>query len=127
MLLLTNDGALAQQLAHPSSQVQKYYHVVLDRTIQADHYHNIQQSILLEDGFTKVDTLTIAVDNPRQLNVALHMGKNRIVRRIFEHFGYTIQKLDRIRYAHFTKKNIPRGKWIFLNPQAVAKLKSLIK
>ncbi|AWN81483.1 pseudouridine synthase [Candidatus Cardinium hertigii] len=125
LLLLTNDGALAQQLAHPSSQVQKYYHVILDRAIQADHYHSIQQGILLEDGFTKVDTLTIAVDNPRQLNVALHMGKNRIVRRIFEHFGYTIQKLDRIGYAHLTKKNIPRGKWIFLDLQAVAKLKSL--
>jgi 23S rRNA pseudouridine2605 synthase len=127
LLLLTNDGALAQKLAHPSSSVKKLYHVVLNKAITMEHFNSIKQGLLLEDGVAKVDSLTIVDQDLCQLGMVIHMGKNRIVRRIFEHLGYGVNKLDRVGYAHLTKKNIPRGKWIFLDDKEAFRLKNLVK
>lgn len=127
LLLLTNDGELAGKLAHPSSGVKKHYHIVLNKAIKIEHFHHIQQGLLLEDGMARVDSLSIVEQDLCQLGMVIHMGKNRIVRRIFEHFGYTVQQLDRVGYAHLTKKNIPRGKWIFLEDKEVLRLKNFVK
>ncbi|ROT47223.1 pseudouridine synthase [Candidatus Cardinium hertigii] len=126
LLLLTNDGILAQQLAHPSSKVKKLYHVILHKAIHIEHFNSIQKGILLEDGVAKVDHLAIVEADRCQLGVVMHSGKNRIIRRIFEYFGYTVHRLDRVGYGHLTKKNIPRGKWIFLENKEVLRLKNLV-
>lgn len=125
LLLLTNDGELARKLSHPTSKVQKLYHVVLNKAIQIEHLHRVQQGLLLEDGLAKVDQVAIVEDDPTQVGVVIHMGKNRIIRRIFGHLGYVVYKLDRVGYAHLTKQYIPRGKWIFLKDKDVLKLKKL--
>ncbi|MBX9890124.1 MAG: pseudouridine synthase [Amoebophilaceae bacterium] len=123
LLLLTNDGLLAQRLAHPSSEVKKKYHVMLNKAITLDHLNRIKQGLLLEDGEVKVDSLTLVQEDPFQLHIVIHVGKNRIIRRIFEHLGYDVIQLDRIGYAHFTKKDIPRGQWLLLSDAAIVRLK----
>ncbi|MCT4697180.1 MAG: pseudouridine synthase [Candidatus Cardinium sp.] len=126
LLLLTNDGDLARKLAHPASRVPKIYHVVLNKALAIEHLHAIQQGILLEDGLAKVDQVEMVEADPTQIGMVIHMGKNRIVRRIFNHLGYLVHKLDRVGYAHLTKQHLPRGKWIFIEDKAVRKLKSLV-
>lgn len=125
LLLLTNDGELARQLSHPSSKVEKLYHVVLNKAIQSEDLHKIQRGLLLEDGLAIVDQVAIVEGDPTQIGLVIHMGKNRIVRRIFSHLGYLVHKLDRVGYAHLTKQHVPRGKWIFLKDREIRKLKSL--
>ncbi|WP_419241255.1 pseudouridine synthase [Cardinium endosymbiont of Nabis limbatus] len=126
LLLLTNDGDLARKLSHPASRVEKLYHVVLNKPIQVEHLQLLQEGLLLEDGLAKVDRVAIVAQDPTQVGVVIHMGKNRIIRRMFGHLGYLVDKLDRVGYAHLTKQRIPRGKWIFLKDQAVRRLKNLV-
>lgn len=124
LLLLTNDGELAQQLAHPSHEIRKIYHVTLDKALTKHHFEKIAAGIELEDGIATVDMLAYEdVDDKKQIGVEIHSGKNRIVRRIFESLGYEVQMLDRVIYAGLTKKNLPRGKWRMLTPREVILLK----
>lgn len=123
LLLLTNDGALAQQLSHPKSEVRKIYHVFLDKPLQKKHFAQIGAGITLEDGEIQVDAISYMSDNKKEIGVQIHSGRNRIVRRIFEYFDYEIKKLDRVIYGGLTKKNLPRGKWRFLTAKEVIMLK----
>ena len=84
---------------------------------------SIRDGIELEDGFVQADDIQIAADDRTQVGIEIHSGKNRIVRRIFEHFGYQILRLDRVYFAGITKKNLPRGRWRFLTPEEVTVLK----
>jgi 23S rRNA pseudouridine2605 synthase len=127
LLLLTNDGDLAQKLTHPSNQIQKLYEVELDRPITPEDFAKLQQSkIRLHDGPVKIDEVAIVNPNRKVLGVEIHEGRNRIVRRIFEHLGYDVEKLDRVIYAGLTKKNLPRGKYRFLTETEINRLKFLI-
>lgn len=123
LLLLTNDGSLAQRLSHPKSEVRKIYHVFLDRAVQKNHLQQIADGIELEDGTIKVDSISYINDSKKEIGVQIHSGRNRIVRRIFEHFGYNVKKLDRVIYGGLSKKKLPRGKWRFLNKKEVIMLK----
>ena len=124
VLLFTNDGELAQKLTHPSNEVKKIYAVTLDKPLEKKHFDDILKGIVLEDGPASVDVLAYADSKDKtQLGVEIHSGKNRIVRRIFEHFGYDVKNLDRVMFAGLTKKNIERGKWRFLNEKEVRELK----
>ena len=123
VLLFTNDGDLAKKLTHPKYNQKKIYHVFLDRIIQPDDIDMIRTGITLEDGFVQADDVQIASDDQMQVGMEIHSGKNRIVRRIFEHLGYTILRLDRVYFAGITKKNLPRGKWRFLTQEEVNMLK----
>lgn len=123
LLLLTNDGDLAKKLMHPSYNKKKIYQVSLDKVLHANDLDIIRLGMELEDGFIKVDKIEFVSDDKRELGVELHSGRNRIVRRIFEHLGYRVRKLDRVYYAGLTKKNLPRGKWRFLNDKEIAMLK----
>ena len=124
VLLFTNDGELAQKLTHPSNEIKKVYAVTLDKPLDKKHFDEILKGIVLEDGPASVDVLAYAdVKDKTQLGVEIHSGKNRIVRRIFEHFGYDVRNLDRVMFAGLTKKNIERGKWRFLNEKEVRELK----
>lgn len=123
LLLLTNDGELADRLTHPSNNIRKIYQVEIDKPITTEHFEAIQQGIELEDGPIKPDALSIVTPDAQVVGIEIHSGRNRIVRRIFEHFGYEVTKLDRTVFAGLTKKDLPRGKWRFLDPKEVVKLK----
>lgn len=128
VLLLTNDGEMAQQLSHPSFGVKKVYAVELDKPLTPQHLKMISEGIQLEDGIAMVDEIAYAdAKNKKVIGIMLHVGKNRIVRRIFEHLGYQVEKLDRTLYAGLDKKNLERGRWRFLNEKEITLLKRLKK
>lgn len=124
VLLLTNDGELSQRLTHPSNEIKKVYAVTLDKPLSRHHFEEILKGVPLADGLARVDVLayTDAKDHT-QLGVEIHSGRNRIVRRIFEHLGYDVKALDRVVFAGLTKKNVVRGKWRFLTEKEVRDLK----
>ncbi len=126
LLLLTNDGELAQKLSHPKHNIKKVYKVTLDKPLTQAHFDEILSGLKLEDGDIKVDAIAY-LETKNEVGVELHSGRNRIVRRIFEHLGYIVVKLDRVMYAGLTKKNIPRGKWRTLNDKEVIMLKHFNK
>lgn len=121
LLLFTNDGEMARKLTHPSSNVYKIYQVECDRAVSREDMKQMLEGIELEDGPISVDDIQYQGDGKdrRVVGVALHSGKNRIVRRIFEHFGYEVKKLDRCVFAGLTKKDLPRGKVRELTQQEV--------
>lgn len=124
VLLLTNDGELAQQLTHPSHGVKKVYHVTLNRPLDKKDFDQILKGVTLEDGPASVDVLAYAdIKDKTQIGVEIHSGRNRIVRRIFEHLGYDVKNLDRVTFAGLTKKNVERGKWRFLSEKEIRDLK----
>lgn len=127
LLLLTNDGDLTHKLSHPSSNTKKLYYVVLDKAVEAEHMDLIRSGKLeLEDGLVLVDEINYVKDQSKaHIGIEIHMGKNRIVRRIFEHFDYKVEKLDRVMYAGLTKKDLQRGWWRMLSKQEVINLKFL--
>ena len=125
LLLFTNDGDLARYLTHPASKVKKIYHVELDKNVKVADLRKLTEGIELEDGISRVDDVAYDGDglNKREVGVELHSGKNRIVRRLFEALGYEIKKLDRVGFAGLTKKDLPRGRWRFLDEREVGFLK----
>ena len=128
LLLLTNDGELADRLAHPSQKITKIYQVDLDKPITEEDFEAIKAGLKLEDGLAEVDELQIlSPDNRSILGIAIHIGRNRIVRRIFEHLGYDVVRLDRVMYASLDKRNLPRGHWRYLDEKEVIHLKYFLK
>jgi len=124
VLLLTNDGELAQKLSHPSYQVRKIYEVTLDRPLTKKDFDELMAGISLDDGFIAPDALAYADPKSKQvIGIEIHSGKNRIVRRMFEKLGYDVRNLDRVMYANLTKKNVERGKWRFLQEKEIRLLK----
>ena len=126
LLLFTNDGDLAKKLTHPSTGVKKLYHVVLDKNVSGQHLQNIKEGITLDDGGIKADEVSyVQGASKREVGIALHSGRNRIVRRIFEYLGYEVITLDRVLFAGLTKKDLPRGHWRHLSQSEVQQLKML--
>jgi 23S rRNA pseudouridine2605 synthase len=126
VLLLTNDGDLTQKLSHPSYEVRKLYEVKLDKPLVKNDFEKILAGLILEDGPIQVDSLAYADPRNRTvIGIEIHSGRNRIVRRIFEHLGYDVKALDRVIYAGLTKKNVERGKWRFLSDKEIRLLKYL--
>jgi 23S rRNA pseudouridine2605 synthase len=126
VLLLTNDGDLAQKLAHPSHEVRKIYHVTLDKALTKADFDAIAQGVTLEDGPAMVDAIAYTdAKDKTQIGLEIHSGRNRIVRRIFEQLGYDVRGLDRVMYAGLTKKNVQRGKWRLLTEKEIRILKYL--
>lgn len=127
LLLLTNDGDLATKLAHPSGEVKKFYRAVLDKKLPELDLEKIRNGLTLEDGFIKVDGADyVKGGEGAVIGLELHSGRNRIIRRIFEHLGYTVDRLDREYYAGLTKKDLKRGWWRHLNEQEIIMLKHFI-
>ena len=127
LLLLTNDGDLAKKLTHPSSQISKLYHVVLNKPLTKNDMLRISEGIELDDGPIAADSIAYDQDDDSRkgIGIELHSGRNRIVRRIFEHLGYEITKLDRVMFAGLDKYKLPRGEWRFLTDSEVAALKRI--
>lgn len=128
VLLLTNDGELAQKLTHPSFEVKKIYEVTLDKAVTKKDLESILTGITLEDGLVIADA--VGYTDPKDktvIGIEIHSGRNRIVRRIFEHLGYDVKALDRVMFANLTKKNVERGKWRLLQEKEVRLLKFMNK
>jgi len=124
VLLLTNDGEMTKMLTHPKYEKKKIYEVALDKKIVRDDMNKILEGFELEDGFIKADNLDYSrEDDPKVVGIEIHSGKNRVVRRIFEHVGYKVTKLDRVYFAGLTKKGLQRGQWRFLSDKEVNMLK----
>ena len=126
VLLLTNDGELTQKLSHPSYNITKVYEAKLDKSLTKADFDKILGGVALEDGIIKADSLAYADAKDKSIiGIEIHSGRNRIVRRIFEHLGYDVKGLDRVMYATLTKKNVERGKWRFLSEKEIRLLKYL--
>ncbi|NJM94240.1 MAG: rRNA pseudouridine synthase [Cytophagales bacterium] len=125
LLLLTNDGELTKRLTHPSYEVKKIYQVDLNKSLSEEHFELIKRGVVLEDGPVQVDDIAILSKDQSIVGVEIHVGRNRIVRRIFEHCGYDVIRLDRVLYAGLTKKNLTRGSWRYLTAKEVIDLKHL--
>lgn len=121
LLVMTNDGEFMERLAHPRYEVEKIYHAFLDKDLPQEDMLKIARGVMLEDGKVKVDSINyIPEQGKRAIRISIHSGKNRIIRRIFEHFGYTVMTLDRVNYAGLTKKGLPVGRWRYLTYDEVA-------
>ena len=124
VLLLTNDGDLTQKLSHPSYEIKKIYEVKLDKPLAKTDFDKIVKGLKLEDGEIHIDSLAYADSKDKSIiGIELHSGRNRIVRRIFEHLGYDVKGLDRVMYANLTKKNVERSKWRYLSEKEIRLLK----
>lgn len=125
VLLFTNDGDMAKKLTHPRYQVGKLYHVTVEKPVKNEHIKALLDGVELDDGsFVKADKAEIIEDSKnREVGIEIHSGKNRVVRRMFESIGYTVIKLDRVKFAGLTKKDLPRGNYRHLTEQEVSYLK----
>ena len=124
VLLITNDGDLTKRLTHPTYNKKKVYQVSLDKALTRADMLQIAEGIELEDGEIHADEISYVKENKREIGIEIHSGRNRIIRRIFEHLGYKVQKLDRVYFAGLTKKGLKRGGWRFLTPKEVEILQS---
>ncbi|HLR38375.1 MAG TPA: pseudouridine synthase [Chitinophagaceae bacterium] len=128
LLLITNDGDLAQHLSHPSGEIEKIYHATLNKPLTQKDFDQIISGLELEDGFIAPDAIAFPNNTDHtQVGIEIHSGRNRIVRRIFEQLGYEVKNLDRVVYAGLTKKNLTRGKWRSLTEKEVRTLKHFNK
>ncbi len=123
LLLLTNDGELTDKLSHPSYNVKKIYKVELDKPLTKTDFQKILDGIQLEEGRAMVDDLAVVSDDGKTVGLEIHIGWNRVIRRIFERLEYQVVKLDRSVYAGLDKKDLGRGHWRFLTQEEVVRLK----
>lgn len=126
LLILTNDGEMTKRLTHPRYEKKKIYHIELDRPLTKVDMEKILEGVELEDGMVHVDEISYVTgaETKREVGIELHSGKNRVIRRIFEHLNYEVKKLDRVYFAGLSKKDLPRGRWRFLTEREVAMLNS---
>jgi len=126
LLLFTNDGEMAKKLTHPKHNVRKLYHASLDKKVSLKDLQKIGENFMLEGKMVYVDAVSYVDNQPKsEVGIEIHSGRNRIVRKIFAHFGYKVVKLDRVLFSGLTKKNLPRGNWRHLTQQEVNNLKML--
>ena len=126
LLLFTNDGEMAKKLTHPKHSIQKLYHASLDKKLAMSDLNKIAEGFMLDDKKVIVDEISYIINQPKdEIGIKIHSGRNRIVRRIFEHFNYTVVKLDRVVFAGLTKKDLPRGHWRHLTEMEINNLKML--
>ncbi len=126
LLLFTNDGSMAKKLTHPSNKIKKMYHVVLDKNITTVHLNKIKKGVVLEEGKVLVDSISFIDNAPKkEIGIELHIGWNRVIRRLFNKLGYRVIRLDRVVFSFLTKKNLRRKEWRFLTNQEINFLKKL--
>lgn len=125
LLLFTNDGEMTTKLTHPKFGIKKVYHVSLNKGLKPEDFKQIIEGLELEDGVVKADDLAFVGEGKKEVGIEIHSGRNRIVRRIFEHLGYDVLKLDRVVFAGLTKKDLPRGKHRFLTAKEISFLQMI--
>lgn len=126
LLLFTNDGELAKKLTHPKHNVRKLYHASLDKKLSLADLEKLRGDVIIEGRKVFIDAVSyVQGEKKTEVGIEIHSGRNRIVRKIFENFGYTVVKLDRVIFAGLTKKNLPRGRWRALTQQEINNLKMI--
>ena len=126
LLLFTNDGELAKKLTHPKHNVRKLYHATLDRKLALTDLEKLRGDVIIEGKKVFIDAVSYVEGKKKnEIGIEIHSGRNRIVRKIFEHFDYNVTKLDRVLFAGLTKKNLPRGRWRELTKQELNSLHML--
>lgn len=125
LLLLTNDGDLTQKLAHPKHEIKKGYIATLDKSLEKSVMAKIKKGVRLRDGRVKIDAISCLSSKCNRVKVILHSGKYRILRRLFEHFGYEVTALDRSQYAGLKKSGLAQGSWRYLTAAEIKRLKTL--
>lgn len=126
LLLFTNDGTLAKQLANPKNGIRQIYHLELNKDLSLEDLHKIQEGAKLEDGVVKVTEVSYIDNKPKkEVGLEIKSTKNHLVQRLFKSLGYEIQKLDRVVYGGLTKKDLPRGNWRVLTKQEIINLKNI--
>lgn len=126
LLLFTNDGEMTKKLTHPKHNVRKLYHATLDKKLKMSDLQKISENFVLEGKMVFVDKISYIENQPKtEIGIEIHSGRNRIVRKIFAHFGYHVVKLDRVVFAGLTKKNLPRGFYRALTKQEINYLKMI--
>ena len=128
LLLMTNDGDLAEKMTHPRYEMKKVYYASLNRELDPADLDKIAKGLQLEDGPVSVNWVEYLPGKDKtEIGLEVHVGRNRIVRRIFEHLGYQVQKLDRVYLGGLTKKDLKRGWWRNLTRQEIVMLKHFNK
>ena len=126
LLLFTNDGDLAKKLTHPKHHIRKLYHASLDRKLDLKDLERLRGDVIIEGRKVFIDAVSyVEGQNRTEVGIEIHSGRNRIVRKIFEHVGYKVTKLDRVIFAELTKKNLPRGRWRELTKQEIINLQMM--
>ncbi|MDA8952056.1 rRNA pseudouridine synthase [Flavobacteriaceae bacterium] len=126
LLLFTNDGELAKKLTHPKHDVKKLYHASLDRKLDLKDLQKLRSEVVIEGKKVFIDAISYVEGQTKtEVGIEIHSGRNRIVRKIFEHVGYKVVKLDRVLFAGLTKKNLPRGRWRELTKQELSNLQMI--
>lgn len=126
LLLFTNDGELAKKLTHPKHHIRKLYHASLDRKLDLKDLERLRGDVIIEGRKVFIDAVSyVEGQNRTEVGIEIHSGRNRIVRKIFEHVGYKVTKLDRVIFAELTKKNLPRGRWRELTKQEIINLQMM--
>ena len=126
LLLLTNDGELSKKLTHPSHKIKKIYSLQINKPITKNDFNKLKEGIEIDNEKIHINKINI-LNNRKELGIEIHMGKNRIIRKLFESLDYKIIKLDRVMFGPLTKKNLPRGKWKFLDQKELRLLKNFTK
>jgi len=121
-LLLTNDGDLAFRLAHPRFGVEKVYHAVLDRPISAEDLEHLQRGVMIDSGMTS-PCRARTLGDPRRVEVVLHEGKKRQVRKMFRALGYQVVELRRVAIGPIELGSLPPGKWRLLSAEEIRALR----
>lgn len=129
VILLTNDGELAQRLTHPKYNITKVYKATLNKNFAAKDLQELgNNGVDLEDGPIKPDVIGIPSASEKDVvMVQIHSGRNRIIHRMFEAMGYLVDKLDRIDFAGLERKGLDRAEWRHLDDKEIKKLKKLVQ
>ncbi len=126
LLLFTNDGELAKKLTHPKHNVRKLYHASLDKKLSLSDLDKLRGEVIIEGKKVFIDAVSyVEGERKTEVGIEIHSGRNRIVRKIFENYGYTVTKLDRVLFSGLTKKNLPRGRWRELTELELNNLKMI--
>jgi 23S rRNA pseudouridine2605 synthase len=125
LLLFTNDGEMARRLTSPKNGFPKLYHVETIEKIRGEHIDAIREGIRLEEGFVKADDISLVDGDPRQIGLRINSSKDRIIKAVFEHFKYTVKKVDRVLFGSLTKRDLPRGRFRHLTENEVNFLKMI--
>ena len=126
LLLLTNDGELSKKLMHPSHKIKKIYSLQINKPITKNDFNKLKEGIVIDNEKIHINKINI-LNNRKELGIEIHMAKNRIIRKLFESLDYKIIKLDRVMFGPLTKRNLPRGKWKFLDQKELRLLKNFTK
>lgn len=131
LLLMTNDGELAQKMTHPSHHVNKTYEVTVKGKVPEEKLDILRMGVPLEDGLTAPALVYVKGYDPEKkltlFTVTIHEGRNRQVRRMCDFIGFPVNKLKRVQIASLTLEGLKKGEYRELEPEEVEALQRLVK